>query len=1209
MPSMLKVIQANLQHKKTASANLANKFKSEAIDVALIQEPYVVKGRVLGLGESGGRLMYDVTSETPRTCLLVNKKINALLLQEFCSRDLVTAKLRMDGINGCGEIIIGSAYCPSDSADPPPTEEVGKLVDKVKREDEHLVLGADVNAHHVAWGSTDCNARGESLLEYITRVDLDILNKGNKPTFITRVRREVLDITLCTLHVAKFITNWRVSGEPSLADHQHIQFEIVGKQCEDLQYRNPRKTNWKDFREDLGVAVQGQVAEVRRLEELEEASEHLENAVLGAYQANCPINVSKNSGKVRWWNGDLARMKREVRALFRTSSRLGCWDRYHRKLTEYNTEIRKAKRKSWRQFCERVESCSETARLQKVLKVEHRNPVGTLMKPDGRYTQSERETLEVLLNCHFPDSEKEEDEFPAGFGLRPRRADWNCAGRLVKPAYVDWAIRLFDAYRAPGPDGILPLLLKEGLEVLRPVLVGLFRASLALGHVPRRWSVARVVFIPKPGRAEYAEARAYRPICLNSFLLKTMERILDKYIRDKVNLNSALHENQFAYRPGRSTESALHQLVSRIEENLEVKEIALAAFLDIEGAFSNTSFHSMVKALEECGVSKTVVRWVSAMLNSRSILATLGSESIRVRAGRGCAQGGVLSPLLWILVVDKILRKLNAQGYYTQGYADDLVIVVRGKDLKTVTDLMQSALTLVEKWCQEEGLSVNPGKTTLVPFTRKRKLGETKLPKMFGQEIVFGDRVKYLGVLLDQRLTWNPQIQRLTTRAKSLMFACRRAVGKTWGLKPRMVMWIYTMIIRPLVSYGAVVWWTKTTQGTVGGKLNSIQRMASLAITGAMSSTPTVTLEALLDLPPLGVFIQGQARMGAYRLQQTGCWRSRWPLTGHQKISQVISGDALHMPSDHMTPRLSVDKTFKTKILPREDWGSGRASYDEDDVVWFTDGSKTEEGSGSGIYGIRPEGSIVLSLGKYATVFQTEVGAISVCLEENLRMKYEGRNILIFTDSQAAIKALNSYKVKSKQVWHCLSLLTKLGQRNDVILTWVPGHSGIEGNEKADELARKGSETPLVGPEPVFGIPYGQARAVVKGWMEERKTRAWYGSNVSRLARKLIRPSKKLTEGLLSLNKENLRWVVGILTGHCQLRKHLHRIGVARSSRCRKCGLAEESSEHILLECEALGRSRMLSLGPPGQEIATILRNPIGSICSFLKGAGVARWD
>jgi len=94
------------------------------------------------------------------------------------------------------------------------------------------------------------------------------------------------------------------------------------------------------------------------------------------------------------------------------------------------------------------------------------------------------------------------------------------------------------------------------------------------------------VFIPKPGRNTYSGPRGYRPISLTSFLLKTMERLVDRYLRDEALAIVPLHPDQHACQAGKLVEMAVHQLVVWVEKVLDQQEIALGTFLDIEGVLT-----------------------------------------------------------------------------------------------------------------------------------------------------------------------------------------------------------------------------------------------------------------------------------------------------------------------------------------------------------------------------------------------------------------------------------------------------------------------------------------------------------------------------------------------------------------------------------------------------------------------------------------------
>jgi len=142
----------------------------------------------------------------------------------------------------------------------------------------------------------------------------------------------------------------------------------------------------------------------------------------------------------------------------------------------------------------------------------------------------------------------------------------------------------------------------------------------------------------------------------------------------------------------------------------------------LRGAFDNTSFKTIITAARERGLEETCCRWIKFMLEGRLIHTSLMGSSITAKVTRGCLQGGVLSPLLWNLAVDRLLTVTNDLGFSTLGYADDIVIIVQGKVTHTVKETLQNALNMVAKWAVKEGLNISPHKTAMVPFTNRRKI-------------------------------------------------------------------------------------------------------------------------------------------------------------------------------------------------------------------------------------------------------------------------------------------------------------------------------------------------------------------------------------------------------------------------------------------------------------------------------------------------------
>jgi hypothetical protein len=120
----------------------------------------------------------------------------------------------------------------------------------------------------------------------------------------------------------------------------------------------------------------------------------------------------------------------------------------------------------------------------------------------------------------------------------------------------------------------------------------------------------------------------------------------------------------------------------------------------------------------------------------------------------------------------------------------------------------------------------------------------------------FSKETKYLGVVLDNKLRWDSQIKSVKERATKELMACRAVVGQRWGLKPATMSWIYTTVVRPMVTYASFVWWQHTELKTAYAELQKVQKLACLLTTGAIKSAPTIALEAMLDLPPLPVMVK-----------------------------------------------------------------------------------------------------------------------------------------------------------------------------------------------------------------------------------------------------------------------------------------------------------------------------------------------------------------
>ena len=125
---------------------------------------------------------------------------------------------------------------------------------------------------------------------------------------------------------------------------------------------------------------------------------------------------------------------------------------------------------------------------------------------------------------------------------------------------------------AAGPDNIKPITLQMCSGKMIKRLTYMFRASISLGYVPKALRACKVVFIPKPGKPDYTNPKAYRPITLTSCIFKVLERIVLQELETTDMAANPLNQNQHAFRKGSSCDSALSDMVNDIEKSIHRDE-------------------------------------------------------------------------------------------------------------------------------------------------------------------------------------------------------------------------------------------------------------------------------------------------------------------------------------------------------------------------------------------------------------------------------------------------------------------------------------------------------------------------------------------------------------------------------------------------------------------------------------------------------------
>ncbi|KAK7097114.1 hypothetical protein V1264_004138 [Littorina saxatilis] len=222
----------------------------------------------------------------------------------------------------------------------------------------------------------------------------------------------------------------------------------------------------------------------------------------------------------------------------------------------------------------------------------------------------------------------------------------------------------------------------------------------------------------------------------------------------------------------------------------------------------------------------------------------------------------------------------------------------------------------------------------------------------------------------------------------------------------------------------------------------------------------------------------------------------------------------------------------------------------------YTDGSSENavRNGGSGVYIRRPNGtttSLSVPAGDLSSNYRAELHALITAAEHAAGEDRSRQNIVLLTDSLSALQSLLSgpTDLPTRQLDNCLSTLS---QHNKVVLQWIPAHVGIAGNEEADRLAKGGARLP----QPHNSTSYKEAKTL----LQRKKKENWKKRNGD------YNPQE---DPINKLDRRSQTTIFRLRTGHCGLKKHLKRLGLADDAHC-ECGSEEQTPEHILQNCPHL---------------------------------------
>ncbi|MGL5056694.1 MAG: RNA-directed DNA polymerase, partial [Fusobacteriaceae bacterium] len=288
---------------------------------------------------------------------------------------------------------------------------------------------------------------------------------------------------------------------------------------------------------------------------------------------------------------------------------------------------------------------------------------------------------------------------------------------------------------------------------------------------------------------------------LLSSLSKILERIILNRINTHINNNNILPDEQCGFRRNRSTAHQLIRVLQTAKEKLNEKKSTGIIFLDVEKAFDRVWHNGLLYKMIKLNFPPAIVKTVSSFLNERLFSVHIGGKfSNEHRIEHGVPQGAVLSPTLYNIYTHDITRGIPSEIAL---FADDTALYHSSKRIRDIKKTLRKAGDKIQGYMQKWKISLNKQKTQAIFITRRRsrELPGTAI-NIFNERITWEDQSKYLGMIIDKRVTFKKHIEYVTQRANTALRLLYPLINRNSLLDVRNKLLIYKLAIRPVFTYG-----------------------------------------------------------------------------------------------------------------------------------------------------------------------------------------------------------------------------------------------------------------------------------------------------------------------------------------------------------------------------------------------------------------------
>ena len=323
--------------------------------------------------------------------------------------------------------------------------------------------------------------------------------------------------------------------------------------------------------------------------------------------------------------------------------------------------------------------------------------------------------------------------------------------------------------------------------------------SLEEGVFPQALKIARVVPIFKSGKK--TDVSNYRPISLLATFSKIYEKVMHARIVDFLEKNSSIYERQYGFRAGRSCEHALLDAQNTLLNSLNRKQISILLLIDFSKAFDLVDHEILLKKLNHYGIRGIAQNWLKSYLtNRKQFVSVNGSDSSVKHMQFGVPQGSILGPLLFVIYINDLPGISNLANFIL--YADDANIIISGENIYEVEEQLDRLTGALVEWVNANGLLLSLKKTNFMLFSR-HNIKQSPIVSINNVQISRVHEAKFLGVILDEKLTWASHI-------KALKVKMARYVGIMYRIRTHLPLsvrvQIYHSFVQSHLNFCSLVW-------------------------------------------------------------------------------------------------------------------------------------------------------------------------------------------------------------------------------------------------------------------------------------------------------------------------------------------------------------------------------------------------------------------